>query len=201
MEPGQIVTGQALKKRYDAYFDRVLSDFLDRQDRAKKGERVKYLVVKDLPGRDEYLALRNQRFSVSAYGLIVDAYIIIQELADEMQEAYDNMPESLQQGDVGQRREEAANILSDLACNEPDQPTILEKITTVFLPHLDTSSRAKRASDAVDMLTSAALAIREYTEEAKPGKGDEADSLDDVADHIENDASELENVEFPGMYG
>lgn len=37
----------------------------------------------------------------------------IAELADEEQEAFDNMPESLQQSERGQQSEEAAGILND----------------------------------------------------------------------------------------
>jgi hypothetical protein len=127
-----------------------------------------------------------------------------------MQEAFDNMPESLQGGDLGQRRQEAADNLSNL--NErPDVPDGCGEISLVFWPSLNSDSRSKRASEAADMLNSAALAIREHLE-AVPDlaiegifpDGTEAPDTsewEELADKLENDASELEGVEFPGMYG
>ena len=52
----------------------------------------------------------------------------------------------------------------------------------------------------------AAGAIREYVEEKQNAEGEKdeiegIDELNELADQLENDASEIEGVEFPGMYG
>jgi hypothetical protein len=107
---------------------------------------------------------------------------------------------------VGQKRSEAADALENLD-NKPDVPEDCGSIEVLFLPHQDTGSRAKRASEAADMLNSAAQALHDYCDgkEHEDGteSGEEFDrsEFDELADQLENDASELESIEFPGMYG
>jgi hypothetical protein len=193
----QIVTGTALKKEYDAYFLRLLRDHLDPQPRKRK-EHAKFKVTKELPTKNEYLELRNKRLTVPVDGLIGDAYETITELNEEMQEAHDNMPESLQDGEIGQRRLEAAEALADFSL--PDIPAEAGDIEVLFLPALILSSRSKRAGEAADRLKTAAQAIRDFVSEGDEGP-QEGDALEDLAEQLEKDASELEGVEFPGMYG
>jgi hypothetical protein len=209
-EVNDIVTGASLKSAYDAYFASVLVDYLHPQSRAK-GERQKYGIAKPLPSKEEYMAMLSKRYSTTVESLVDDGYSAIEELRDEMQECYDNMPESLQGGDIGQRRQEAADALDNIAGNRPDVPEQVAGETLVFLPALDQESRAKRAANAADMLSSAAGAIREWIDaepEKKEGESvteDEPESREDIAnecaDTLENDAEELSSVEFPGMYG
>ena len=52
-----------------------------------------------------------------AGSLLQDALAIIQQLADEEQESFDNMPEGLQQSERGIASEEAAEELSDAVGN------------------------------------------------------------------------------------
>lgn len=49
-----------------------------------------------------------------AESLIADAKEIVEEVAAEEREYFDNMPESLQSGEKGQRAEEVADALDDL---------------------------------------------------------------------------------------
>lgn len=203
-DTGKIVTSSALRKEFCAHFPTVLGNgYLEQQPR-KGREHVKYKIKKALPTREEYAALRNEKFTVTVQDLISDGYGEAQTLAEEMQEAFDNMSESLQGGDVGQRREEAASTLSDL--QEPDVPENCSKLPAVFLPATDTSSRAKRAAEAADHLNHAAVAIRDLFDNWEQGVGVDAlvdgnqEALD-LADQLENDAQTLGDVEFPGMYG
>ena len=150
----------------------------------------------------EYNALKVKRYTMKVDCLIEDGYNAIEELAGEMEEAAENTPDSLKGGDVGQRRQEAADALSNLQ-DKPDIPAVCENLDAVFFPHRDAKSRPKRAAEAADMLTTAAGAIREYLD-AEPEDGKEvenADELSDLADKLEEDAAELEGVDFPGMYG
>ena len=196
----QVVTGTALKKEYDAYFERLLRDHLEPQPR-KRREHARFKVTKPLPSKAEYLELRNKKFTVSVDGLVEDAYDTITELAEEMQEAFDNTPEPLQNGDVGQRRQDAADALGEFML--PDIPAEADDITVLFLPSLDLSSRSKRADDAAEQLRTAAQAIRDFVsemEEKEEGEDTDSHTLEEFADQLENDATELENVDFPGMY-
>ena len=52
-----------------------------------------------------------------AAGMLQDALALIEQIRDEEQESFDNMPESLQQSDRGTASEEAANDLSEAADN------------------------------------------------------------------------------------
>ena len=210
---GEVVSVTKLNSTYDKWFRMVLGDALQTQERKRgRGQKSMFKVVKALPSKLDYQKMAAQRFTVSVDSLIEDAYNIAGELRDEMQEAFDNMPESLQGGDIGSRREEAASALDDVANNQPDSCDA--EINAIFRPHLDANSRSKRAAEAADMLQTAAGAIREYIEsleaeeEGEKVEGEEVatpaadvDALNDLADHIEDDASNLENVDFPGMYG
>jgi hypothetical protein len=208
MYPGSIVTGTALKKRYDAYFAQVLGDYDYIQSQPKKkNEHAKFKILKLLPKVIHYPKLKAERFKTTVDNLVSDGYSIIQELAEEMREAHDNMPESLQGSDIGERREEAASALEQL--EQPDISECANEISAVFFPSLDTRSRAKRASEAADMLSTAASAIQEFiseqeeenTQKEKEDSIDNMAELESLADQLENDVSEVENVEFPGMFG
>ena len=192
----QIVTGTALKKQYDAYFLRLLRDYLEPQPRQRK-EHAKFKITKPLLSKDDYFALRDKMYTVSVDGLIEDAYDTITELAEEMQEAFDNMPESLQNGDVGQRRQQAADALGDFSV--PDIPAEAGDIEVLFLHRLDLSSRSKRAAEAAEKLggcTRNHSGVR-----YRRGRGAAGRSGRSGRSTGKLDAAELEGVEFPGMYG
>lgn len=194
---GQVVTKAALVKEYDQHFWEVLGDLIQNLPR-KKRERQKYKINKELPSKAVYMALKVKKYTSSVENLIDEAYQVIEELASEMREAYDNMPESLQQGDVGERRNEAADQLENISPNKPDWPSDAPSVDVVFFPHLDTSSRSKRASEAADMLTTAAAELRAY--EPEEGDTELKEQFEQLADQLEEDASDLESVDFPGMY-
>ncbi len=219
LRPGDIVTALTLKKTFDAYFESVINSYIEPVSRQRREQR-KYKILKVLPTYSEYKALLSKTYTVSLDSLISDAYSVIEELQSEMQEVFDNMPENLQDSDLGQRRSECADSLDNLN-DLPHIPEDVAEITTVYLPHLDQGSRVKRASDAVDMLSMAAAAIRGEIEsrtetdgivlepiteladadgEEKPMRS-EASDLEELADKLENDSQELDGIEFPGMYG
>ena len=52
-----------------------------------------------------------------AAGMLQDALALIEQIRDEEQESFDNMPESLQQSDRGNASEAAAEELEDAAGN------------------------------------------------------------------------------------
>jgi len=193
---GQIVTKSALIKGYDAYVVRVLDDYLEEQDRIKR-EQTKYKVLQALPSKAEYLEMKTKKYTVTVTDLVSDAYGIVESLQGEMEEAYGNMPYSFQDTDLGQRRSDAAEALGNVASNSPDVPEAVGNLRGVFLPHLDTGSRAKQAGEAVDMMETAAMIIREHAEDEAMADLD----IESIADQLENDATELAAVEFPGMYG
>lgn len=62
-----------------------------------------------------------------AQELLSQARSILETVRDEEQEAYENLPESLQEGERGQRMEEAADILDIAVDDLEDMESKLEE--------------------------------------------------------------------------
>lgn len=62
-----------------------------------------------------------------AQELLSQASSILETVRDEEQEAYENLPESLQEGERGQRMEEAADILDIAVDDIEDMESKLEE--------------------------------------------------------------------------
>ena len=139
----------------------------------------------------------------------------IEELASELRDWHDNLPESLQEGDKGSTLEESASTLEDLDISDlPDWTTDADHtnaITTVFFPDLKCESRADRASEASEELRAAAERLREEaqdleqpkestTNEENKKRAEQGDELSNLADEYESVADEIQGVEFPSMY-
>lgn len=65
-----------------------------------------------------------------AIGLIREAQSILSAAASDEQEAYDNMPEGVQQGERGQRMEEIVSNLNDLDNTLDDVTATAEECCT-----------------------------------------------------------------------
>jgi hypothetical protein len=139
-----------------------------------------------------------------------------------MRSWYENLTDGLQQTERGQRVEEAANALEGVS--QPSDNDLMSDVEVYHPPSLDMSSRSKRAEEIASMLESVANACHDFVAEHRSSKpeteeteSEEAaeteetesetfddsdyDELDSIADQCENDANEIQNVEFPGMYG
>jgi hypothetical protein len=119
-------------------------------------------------------------------------------LQSEMEEAYDNTPDSLQESAVGQAREEAASVLSEIT--EIDVPDLISSISTCYFPPFNQSSRRDRAATASDMFRVAIDAARKLISTSKLKKSD-LKEIEEFCDDLENHAIELDDVQFPGMFG
>jgi len=130
---------------------------------------------------------------------VSEAMSELQTLAEEMREAFDNTPESLQGGGVGEARGEAADNLENLS--EPDVPTSLEAIKVAWSVRelspskLRKQSRSDRRNDALE------TAKLEEIKDDEASSEELAGDAETLRDEIENLMSDAENVEFPGMYG
>lgn len=133
---------------------------------------------------------------LSVADAVSEAWGELEELGQEMREAFENTPESLQSGGVGEARGEAADALENLT--EPDVPEKLGALEITFsqMPLKKKSSRADRRDQAVNTLDAVVTFLDD--EEACEGEEDERNQL---RDEIENLKDEAESVEFPGMYG
>ena len=122
------------------------------------------------------------------------AFGVITELAEEMRDAFDNTPKSLQQSGVGEARGEAADTLESIS--EPDVPEDMADIKIEFetLPLMARASRAQRLSDGLHY---AYLAI----EAAEAAEGLDEDEVSTFTTEVQDMIDEAEGVEFPGMFG
>jgi hypothetical protein len=139
---------------------------------------------------------------------ISEAFGELTTLGEEMREAFDNTPESLQSSGVGERRGEAADALENL--QEPDVPEELKgdafKMNWqvhVLSPSAERrKSRAMRRDEAVETLQNVVGYLNDDIE-ANEEKYSEAirEAASSLADDVENLINEAEEIEFPGMRG
>ena len=156
------------------------------------------------------------------------AYSIVGELRDELQEWYDNLPESFQNGSKGEQLQEAITGLEEAADYEPDVPeAFAESDVRVHDPRpVKRQSRAARAADAAHYLRTVVDEAQAWLDEQESEHDDwvaaqdvprtvtseqeeheRSESLDKVRADIEefigtvgDHAEAIENVSFPGMY-
>lgn len=141
------------------------------------------------------------------------------QLAEEMREWYDNLPESLQGGDKGGRIEEAASTLENI--EEVDLSDLPDEILNREISFTEaikvkgrskTPSRDARRNNATARLSTAVDALREWAdqgeEQIEQEEGDSNRELEEqvekareLADSIEEHKDNADGVEFPGMFG
>jgi len=122
-------------------------------------------------------------------------------LGQEFREICDNTPDSLQQTQTYQTRDETASTLEDI--NEPDYPDSLKEIKVTIQdprPLARGYSRGARCAQACAILGDCCDALEAVAQDDKSSTEliDDATSLKDELENIQSDA---ENCEFPGMYG
>lgn len=209
----ETITHAKLIKTYGRGAYQVLRNHLSQMPRKKKEHR-KYEIIKPLPAvdSDEYQNDRKKTFTTTVESLVSEAFSIVEELASEMREICDNTPENLQQTDVYQRREEAADALEYI--EQPEIPEDFLELEIFYIPSENSSSRRDRASEAEGMLREAAEALRDKAEELRETHGEsevdepetqveneQADEIDEAAQRIDEAADAICDVEFPGMFG
>src|SRR5512135_2985576 len=102
---------------------------------------------------------------------ISTAYSIIEDLAAEMRDAYDNTPESLQSSAVGEARGEAADTLEGI--DQPDVPKKLSELPLEFklIPLKRHASRSDRLDDGLEYARAAVEAMDALLDLAKGEPG------------------------------
>lgn len=156
--------------------------------------------------------LHDTTTSVSA--AIADAYSILQELRDEVREAYDALPDSLQGGERGSTLDETASALENFCDDDPSDDLPLDvgdRLVRYGSNRRKRQSRSDRRDEAVRMLDAADLGIQMALEEMESNMAeDEEDDSElkqnvetarEVSERIQEASQEAEGVEFPGMYG
>ena len=184
---GKEVTIKKLKSLYGQHAVDVLNSFLEEQDREDGAMRT-YKVVKPLPTQDEFKELQKKRYTSTVADLVDGAFATLEDLAGEVGDWYDNLPEGLQSGDKGSALDDARNTLESLS--QPDVNEHLGALEVYYEPVDEIRSRASRRDEAINRLQ-VVVDVLADTDDA------EAKELND---ELENAISEAEGVEFPGMY-
>lgn len=184
----EVLSIRKLKSLYGDHAVHVLDKYLEKLPK-KKGAMRQYKVVKPLPTQDEYKELQKNRYTSTVADLVDSAFSAFEDLAGELSDWYDSLPEAFQGGDKGSALEDARSLLESLS--HPDVDERIGAIEVCYLPLQDVKSRASRCNDAVGRLQAVVDAL-------DPSKGDE--EIQSLVAELENAIGEAESVEFPGMY-
>jgi len=142
----------------------------------------------------------------------------LEELRDEVREVFDNMPESLQGGDRGQRLEECASTLDEvdnvMFCDELSDSARSDGNDALggrrFQFNTSTKkrmSRRDRCDEATNLLRAALDEIQQALDEddklplSEQRYADARDEIESNVDEIEALCDAAEGADFPGMYG
>lgn len=191
---------QAITRTYDGHVWEVLKWHFEPSP-SVKGQKASIRIVAALPEKDEYLQLKETHFTRTVDALVDEASGIISQLQSEMQEAYENTPDGLQQGLVGEARYEAAQQLDDIASDSPTVPPSISSVRLVHYPSTHLSSRARRAGEAAAMLRAALVAIQQFLSDGTCLKKGEARDVAEFCGQVEDHIVKIEEVDFPGMFG
>jgi len=192
---GEQVTSRQLTSRYDADWIEVIGDCLEAELDREKGQQRRFEATKTLPTHEEYEQLARKKFTKTVQEMTDNAYGTVEELGEELREAFDNMPESLQDTDVGNARDEAATMCEDIAFAKPEVPDAVARITIYRRPQSRGDSRRIRAAEAAAILEAVISEIETKT-------GEDCDSeVSQFVKEVNESVGEIDGIEFPGMFG
>lgn len=174
----------------------VDGEYVEEIQQRKKPRR--YRVLKEIPARDVLQAALKKRHTRTVADLIESAHGECEELGEELQEWYDNMPESFQSGDKGDQLQQAIDELQGI--DLPDVPDKLGEVEVVFYPWDASKSRADRRDEAVAEIEAAIDALEALDDEVLKEKEIEQADIETLVSSLEDVRSGAESVEFPGMY-
>lgn len=124
------------------------------------------------------------------------AYGEISSLAEEVREVVDSAEGGRAETQRIQTLGETADTLENIS--EPNVPETLAQIQVSFLEIPSGKrglSRAKRRDNATSAMSGVVAILENLEDEALQ------DEADELRDQVENDQSEAEGAEFPGMFG
>lgn len=161
------------------------------------------------------------RIETSVDSAVSEAFSMAEELKDELQSWYDNLPEAFQNGSKGEALQEAIGNLEN--AQQPEVPNDIASHSVSYTEAPRRASRRDRLQVCIDLLEQSAEAARtlatdledlkydddgQRIDDANPDAPDTEDERDNLvqelqtfADECESATSDWESVEFPGMYG
>ena len=131
-------------------------------------------------------------------GIIDDAYSMLADLRDEVQEVVDNAPEGLQNSSRIETLSETASQLDGFVDSPPDVPENVQEIeVTYYCTNFGKKgpSRRDRRDEAVGMLNAVAEHLR------GDSQYDTDTDVQELLEELDDACSTAEECEFPGMFG
>ncbi len=192
-----VVTGRQLGKWYGAHAVKVLTDRIRYLDEVNIKRVELYEVFAPLPTKEEYRKLQDAKYTTTIKQIIEDAMCEIESLKEEIQEWYDNLPESFQNGDKGSALQECVGALESIESpcmpEDTDEGGDIPPMQIVFLPDIKIRSRSDRLSESIRMLEAAADKLGSLN-------GATQSASEFMAEQCRDAIYSAESVEFPGMY-
>jgi hypothetical protein len=162
--------------------------------------RLPFRIIESLPTKEEYLKIRDEFFTHTLEYHVASAYSEIETLADELNDAYESMPDGLKDGELGERRAETSRELMEITDEVPMVPEVFASVELLHIPSTKVSSRGDRAKEAASRMEAVAKKLSEIVQNTKIRKSVAA-TVEEVLDQLTDHASAVRDVEFPGMYG
>lgn len=156
-----------------------------------------WTVTGELPTKEAYAALLKQAFTIDLGSVVSGAQSDLESLKDELDDWYNNLPDSFQNGEKGEMLQSAVDQLDSAIGYLNDVPESLKEIEVYVEPGSGTS-RADRGSQAAYELRQAADALAEAME--KEQDEEKKQEMEDFKDELDSAADEADAVEYPGMY-
>lgn len=131
---------------------------------------------------------------------VTDAQSGAEELRDELQEWFDNMPENLQNGSKAEEIQEAIDALEDVINADITIPDAVKDLPVQFqFSRKRRQSRANRAADFCSLMEAAAAVVENHVEESDELDDEAADEIQTFLSDLIDAANTLSDVTFPGM--
>lgn len=209
-KPVTEITIRSLNSTYGSHASSILSDCLQRiYGERGRGKIKKFKIIKPLPSVEAFREMRTKKYTQSLYATITEAWGEIDSIKEELQQWYDNLPESFQNGTKGDGIQDAINTIE--SCSEPNVPeeneasTALGKLPITHIPSENVKSRSDRRDEVVSQLQSCIDTIDKLLEKNKKDLTDDEKTMitpaKELRDELDTLVNELGYVEFPGMYG
>ena len=197
----ETVSAIFMKKTYGAYWVHIIGGYVED---IPKSRSLK--VNKPLPTKEEFKRMQDETFNLKLSHAFDDAKEEVEFLSEDMESWCDNMSgTSLENTDKYSQVDEAASSLENIQSTLESAEDFFSKDGSVgailkitVLPMLGKASRSARAGWAASVLEDVSAALLEYSEKVKDDA--ERSDIEETTGYLEDAASELQNVEFPGMY-
>jgi hypothetical protein len=195
----------------DEHFVRVLVPTYLQQLPRQKGKPSRFKIVLPLPAPGEYKTIKEKFYTHSLADQVEGAYSTFEDLASQLRDWYDNLPESFQGADKGQQIEDAASTLENHS-SAPDVPdfathlpvyhadALLKNLKSRSDQNAEACSILSACVDAIDKALAAGQFVSLESKEPVVLTAEQKEELEQFRDEINSAFEEAEGVEFPGMY-